>query len=125
MKYLNDYTEDQITKVMDQHGAFFAFSNQQFDEKKKDGVKYISCGAGLICPKENAVQLLKDINDVGEKGIQQDVGENGREAIIKRELANHEAYYTGDVDSTVDALEGYGITREEIVTVYRKERAKQ
>lgn len=123
MKYLNDYTEDAITKVLNQHGAFFAFSNQQMDEKKKEGVTYVNCGSGLICPKENAIQLMKDVINVGDKGIQQDVRENGREAIIKRELANHEAYYTGDVDSTVDALDSYNITREEIVDVYRKERA--
>lgn len=121
MKYLNDYTEDQINKIMEQYGAFFAFSNQQFDEKKKEGIKYVSCGAGLICPKDNAMQLMKDVIDVGQKGRKQDIQENGHEAIIKRELINHEAYYTGDVDSTVDALDGYNITREAIVAIYNKE----
>ncbi|MGR5097050.1 DUF7659 family protein, partial [Vibrio maritimus] len=40
MKYLSDYTQEKQTALFNETGAFFAFSNQQFDEAKKDGVKY-------------------------------------------------------------------------------------
>ena len=36
MKYLSDYTQEHLTKAIEKHGAFFAFSKSQFDEKKVD-----------------------------------------------------------------------------------------
>lgn len=122
MKYLNDYTEEAISAIMEKHGAFFAFSNRQFDEKKKEGIKYVQLGSGMICPSDNGITLMKEIIGVGERGRQQDLKENGREGVIERELYNHEAFYTGDIESTVDALEGYGITQAEVRAVYIKER---
>ena len=47
-------TTDYLTPILEANGAFFAFSQSQFDEQKKEGVIYVSMGAGLICPKENA-----------------------------------------------------------------------
>jgi hypothetical protein len=47
MKYLMDYMENKQTKALNKAGAFFAFSNEQFDKAKKEGIKYISLGAGL------------------------------------------------------------------------------
>ncbi|WP_456303359.1 DUF7659 family protein, partial [Vibrio lentus] len=45
-------------------GAFFAFSNKQFDEAKKEGVKYASLGMGLICPVDNAKQLMTRLDSI-------------------------------------------------------------
>ena len=118
MSNLNDYTQEAITQAFDKAGAFFAFSNEQFAEKQKEGVKYVSMGAGLIAPKEHAEQLAKDIEIITKKGIELDLQENGKESIIKRELANYECYYTGGIDDCVDALSDYDITREEIYKVF-------
>lgn len=52
---------DRIGEVMEQNGAFFAFGTKQFDEQKVDGVKYVSFDSGLICPKENADKLNKEL----------------------------------------------------------------
>jgi len=41
------------------HGAFFAFSNEQFNEQKKDGVEYTHLFSGLIAPKNTAKELLE------------------------------------------------------------------
>ena len=38
MKYLSHYIQDKQTQAFNEAGAFFAFSNQQFDEAKKDSV---------------------------------------------------------------------------------------
>lgn len=111
---MNTKSEDALSAIFKQHGAFFAFSSKQFDEAKVEGVKYISLGAGLISPKENAIQLEKDIIANGDKRVKDDLANNSRKDIIWRELANHEAQITHDTDSTFDALEGYGITRQEI-----------
>ena len=114
MKYLSEYTEEPTANALNKHGGFFAFSNKQFDEAKKDGIKYVSLGSGLIAPKKNAKQLLIDIDKAYTEGIKQDIKENGIKAIIWRELANHEAQITGDISSTVFALSEYPITREDI-----------
>lgn len=118
MKYLNDYTKEETTRAFNRAGAFFAFSDKQFKEEAKEGIEYRSLGAGLICPKKTAKQLMKDIADVTENGIKQDLKENWAEKIIARELYNHEAFYTGDIADTMSALSGYGFSKEKIVEVY-------
>jgi len=43
---------------------------------------------------------------------------------IAYELANHEAYYTGEINDTLDAL-GKDYTKKEVLAVFHKERAKR
>jgi len=120
MKYLQEYIEEAQTKAFNKAGAFFAFSDKQFDEQKKEGVEYVSMYAGLICPKENTDTLHTELENIYKAGIEQDIAENGREAIVKRELNNHEAYYTGDTTSTIEALSEYKtITPEDINHIFR------
>jgi len=121
MKYLHEYMEDAQTQLFKRMGSFFAFSNSQFDEAKKEGVTYTDMGAGLICPKENALELSKGLEDISKKGIAQDIAENGKEAIIKRELYNHECFYTMDYSDCVDKLEDYDFSIDDIKKVYNAE----
>ena len=114
MKYLTNYIEDAQTEAFRKAGAFFAFSNDQFDEAKVEGVKYVSVGAGLICPKPNVESLMKSLDETHKAGIAQDIAENGKKAIIHRELGNHEYSITWSIQDTSYALEGYDITDEEI-----------
>ena len=83
MKYLSNYIDEGISKVLKDNGAFFAFSNSQFDEQKKAGVKYTSCGQGLICPSDNVDRYIKEMDSVISKGMAQDIAENGKENIIQ------------------------------------------
>ena len=46
-----------------------------------------------------------------------------RKQEIAYELANHEAYYTGDISDTMEAL-GKDYTEAEVLEVYRAERKK-
>ncbi len=119
MKTLNDYTDKAISAVLEKHGAYFAFSKKQFEEKQVEGVKYVTDGSGMVCPKENYEQLVKEMLEIYEEGVKQDIAENGLTAIIKRELANYECYYTNDIEDAVDALESYGITHEQVLTVFK------
>ena len=112
MKYLSHYLEEKQSKAFRDTGAFFAFSNKQFAEKKQAGIKYVSMGAGMICPKENSSKLIALLDDIHQKGIEADIAENGIKAIIHRELANHEAQITYDIEDTLNSLDGYPITRE-------------
>lgn len=114
MKYLSDYTEEKQTAAFEKAGAFFAFSNQQFDEKKKEGIKYMSLGAGLISPEDTATQLVDDLGAIVKEATAQDIAENGVKAIIHREFANHECQLSGDYDNVIDKLEHYGITADQI-----------
>lgn len=38
-------------------GGFFAFSNTQFDEQKKEGIEYVNVGQGLVIPKDKVEEL--------------------------------------------------------------------
>lgn len=122
MKYLNDYIDDAMSKVFDETGAFFCFGQKQFNEKKKDGVKYVSLGAGLVCPKETHKGLWEKISDIQKEGRKKDLKENKRRGIVIRELDNHDAFYTGDIEPVVKALEPYGIGEKYIREVYITER---
>ena len=104
MKHLTDYTSDKLSKLWDDNGAFFAFGQQQLDEKKQEGV---------------ASKVIAGLESIHAEGIQQDISDNGIKAIIHRELANHEAQISGDVSNTVEALEGYGITRKQVNEEYK------
>jgi hypothetical protein len=119
MKYLSDYTEEEITKAMRKAGAFWAFSDKQFNEQKREGVEYSHISCGLICPKGKGKELIEDLDRAIGNGRKQDIEENGIEKIIRRELANHEATYTGDITSTEQALKGYNIPKEDIIKVYK------
>ena len=119
MKYLSDYTNNATTEAMEKYGAFFAFSVSQFNEKRVEGVLYVQDGSGMIAPKENFKTLVEELNKIHEDGIKQDIAENGIEAIIRRELNNYECDYTGDITDAVEALEGYGVSYEQVLNVYR------
>lgn len=121
MKYLSDYAQDGVSAVMDKYGAFFAFGRDQFEAKRVEGVVYAGTPSGMIAPKENMAALLAEMQAIYESARQQDIDENGIDAIIRRELSNYECYYTGDIDDAVDALESYGVDREQIAAVFARE----
>ena len=118
MNYLSDYTSAKQTQLWNDNGAFFAFSKKQLDEEKQEGVVYVSLGMGLIAPKENASKVIEGLESINTEGIKQDITENGIKAIIHRELANYEAQITCSISDTVEALEDYGITREQVREEY-------
>lgn len=121
MKYLHDYQEQKQTLLFDKTKAFFAFGNDQFKEKRIKNVKYVSLGSGLICPKIHEEELSTGLKKIWLDAIKQDLKENGKEGIIKRELYNHEAFYTRGIEQTFEAIKCYNITEKEIWKVYYKE----
>ncbi|CAH7048958.1 conserved hypothetical protein [Vibrio chagasii] len=118
MKYLSHYIQDKQTQAFNEAGAFFSFSTKQFDEAKKEGVKYASLGMGLIFPVDNAKQLMTRLDSIAQEGIAEEIEENGKKAIIRRELFNHECFYTNDICDCVEKLEGYGISYDEVYEVF-------
>ena len=119
MKDLSDYTDQPISDLLNKYNGFFAFSTKQFEEAKKEGVKYVNRGAGLIHEAGKSKEFDAELAKINADAIKQDLAENGKDGIIERELVNHEAYYTGEIEDTVEALEDYGITSEEVLKVFR------
>ncbi|GBL02423.1 hypothetical protein VH1709_contig00120-0004, partial [Vibrio harveyi] len=118
MKYLSDYTSEKQTRAFDEFGAFFAFSNEQFAAAKKEGIKYVSLGFGMIVPESNASALVEKLDEIQKDAIAQDIAENGIKAIIRRELFNHECFYTNDICDCVEKLEGYNVSYDEVYEVF-------
>ena len=122
MKYLQDYTEQATTELLNKTGSFFAFSDDQFEKAKNKNLKkedYTHLFGGLITPKTNSKEVLNGLKQITKAGISLDIKENGIINIIKRELNNHEAYYSGNIESTVAVLEIYNLTPEQIYKVFK------
>lgn len=127
MKYLTDYTNKPLEELFNNNGAFFAFSDKQFEEAKDKKLKkedYTNLMSGLICPKNNVKAVLNGIEEITKRGIEEDITENGLNAIIRRELSNHECYYTGDITDAINALEDYGVSREDVQRVFKDNNAE-
>ena len=119
MKNLSDYISESQTMLFDQTKSFFAFGNDQLNEKIEKKVTYVRLGGGLFTPKENVRTLVDGLSVILKIGIEKDVSENGIFNIIKRELNNYECFYTGEISDCVDALAEYPISREQIFNVFR------
>jgi hypothetical protein len=116
--------EAKQTEALNRAGAFFAFSTKQFDEQKKTDTIYTNMYAGMICPKDTAQELDRALTAIYHDSIAEDIADNGLNGIIRRELNNHEAYYTRDLKSTIDALKDYpNITAEDIKEVFNNKHA--
>jgi hypothetical protein len=118
MKYLSDYTNDLQSKLFAETGAFFAFSQKQIEEGTKPDVEYTHVGAGLYAPKDRVVYVLMELEAIQKKGVEQDIEENGIEAIIKRELGNYETQLTNDLSDALGALSDYPVTEKQVRLAY-------
>lgn len=111
--------EDRLTQIFNENQVFFAFNEKQLKEGNKQNKKLVSFGAGGFLPKENYDNFSKQMDEL-EKSNQEKAKELNRDEVILYELCNHEAFYTGDIDSTMSALEEFGYTREQVKKVFNK-----
>lgn len=130
MKYLQDYVEEEQTKLFNELGVFFAFNDEQFKEgaeknkdKKPEDTKWASCGMGMFMPSVNVAEFLGRSEEIAKSGIEQDLKDNGREGVLERELGNYEIglSYDGYNDPNFrDGIAGYDFTEEEIKAAFNK-----
>ncbi len=120
MKYLSDYMEEKQTKLFNKTGTIFAFSQKQFEENRKENVKYVNLGQGMLTEKPFVKEVINGLDKIYKDSIKQDLKENGKEKIILRELENHEAFYVGSIEDTIHKLKDYPITKDEIKKIYVK-----
>lgn len=118
---IKEECQSKISAMLAELGVFFAFSNQQFDEHKKEGVTYVQMGMGMIAPKENA-KLVREAID----RINAETGEAYRERVpineyILYELYNHECFYTGNYSEILELVQFHypDCTIENIWEVYQ------
>lgn len=100
------YFDNEFEKALKQHGAFFAFSEEQFNRSKVDGIKYVRFTdiGGLICPKDNAQKLYNEINEIIKTSKKMNIEKHGINYIIDYELENYEAYYTRDYNDAYNMV---------------------
>lgn len=130
MKTLSQIKKEKqgaIDALLTECGVFWAFSNEQFAANKvplPEGEKYVGIGAGGYMVKGKA-QQLKDGLALIEKNFKSLMASSKKMRIehIAYELANHEAYYTGDITDAMEAL-GSGYTKKEVMKVYETEKQK-
>lgn len=135
MKYkeIKDKREKDTNDLFDSLGVFWAFSNEQFmagldklikTEKMKSGEKLTDIGAGGFIPSRNVDTMLKGMEEISNTFKASIKEAKARVEHILYELNNHEAFYTGDTEPTLDAL-GDDYTAEEVIAVYKQYKAKK
>ncbi len=128
MKSLNHYTDEAITKALNDYGAFYAFSDAQFEEQRdpaREKSEYARGPSGLIVPKDNAEALISAMQDAVAYGITARLLDYPLNDIIAYELGNYECYYSGDIQDAVDALKPYNVTYDDVVSVYNNTKNDQ
>lgn len=124
MTMSNDIQAKQ-TALFKELGVFFAFSNEQFAEQRKPDTKYCTVlGGGDYVPVENAKEFAKRLGAIHKEEREHKLETLGIDKIIESELSNHEAYYTGEIDETVEALAFYDVTYEQVKNIYAKTKHK-
>ncbi len=125
---LNTHFQSEFTKLLEKYNGFYAFGKEQFDEAAKPELKYISLDGWLLLgrPKDSeltgqeyADKFFEEYERILAASVKFDLEEYGLERIIRYELDNHETNYTGDIGPAFEALEKYGATREQVMSVFR------
>jgi len=121
MKYLSDYMELKQNELFQKTGTIFAFSQKQFEEQRKENVKYVDLGQGMITEKPFVTEVINELHNIHKEAMVQDIKDNGIQGVIQRELENYETYYTNDLEPAMEALESYPeITQDDIINVYQR-----
>lgn len=106
--------DSTLSLIWKKNGAFFAFSELQFKEEVIKNTRYTRCSGGLFCPSVNVEKMYEELDAAVNQYHKEDLETSGKQKIIWRELANHEAQISMDITSTVAALAGYTITGDEV-----------
>lgn len=120
--------QEQQKILFNNCGLFWAFSDEQFQANKtplQDGEKYVSIGAGGYLPKSKIEMFQTGMKEISN-WYKSETKKNKalKVDLIRYELSNHEAYYTGSIEDTLSAL-GSGFTAKEVWAVYNKEYSLQ
>lgn len=100
--------DDELTLIYQKYGAFFAFSDKQFEEQRNPKVeKYCTINYGLICPLGNEKDLSNEMDQLFSKKMDYTVEKLGAKRIIENSFFEHETAYTGDESDMMYELSIY------------------
>lgn len=119
---LERYTQQATAELLAKYGAFIAHGKQQFDTQREHGVIYVRLGKELYCPKNKSAAFLEEWEQVHATAVAKVLEDHTREELILHELARHQCSYTGNITPAVLALAVYGITKKEVLAVYKEDR---
>tara|TARA_A100001201_G_scaffold142046_1_gene139139 strand:+ start:1552 stop:1953 length:402 start_codon:yes stop_codon:yes gene_type:complete len=120
-KTLKQIKHDEQTKIIKNNGAFFAFNDQQFKEQKKQNTIYVNIGVGLICPKNNAKTLKKELDDLNKKAIKKQMETQSIKDIVFKNCFNYELQYSfNGFEQLKEILQDYPIKETELSLYYNQ-----
>ena len=117
---IKDEEQNKLSKLFKELGIFFAFSTEQFNSQKKEGVEYVSAEAGMIIPVANVDSFIKKFDKLNEETREQYDLHSTMDEYILFELYNHEAFYACNLQSSFEAIrqEYPECTMEDVGRVY-------
>lgn len=124
LQQIKQERESAQSKLFNDVRLFWAFGNKQFEEGLKkinlqESEKVIHIGMGGYLPKNNLDAFLNGMKKLNEEYETAIKAHKLRPKLIAYELANHECYYTGDIQPALDAL-GSEYTIEEVLPIYKE-----
>lgn len=107
-----------------QYQAFFAFSEEQLKEgMAKYGLTnredLVSVAYGLIAPKANLLAITDGVHLIELERVESIKAQVKMRKVILYELNNYECFYSGDIENALPALLPLGVTREEVLEVFK------
>ena len=112
---MNHFNIDvKINELLIKNGAFFAFTEQQYNAEALPGVEYKRLYAGMLCPSNNVKTVMNGLDSLSNEKTQYELANNTIKTIIWDQLANHETQISGDYSDACEALKVYGITEDAI-----------
>ena len=106
----------KINDLLTENGAFFAFTEQQFNDEALPCVEYKRLYAGMLCPSDNVKTVMNGLDNLSAEKTRWELANNSLKTIIWDSLANYECQISGDYSDAIDALKPYGITEDDIKT---------
>lgn len=116
--------QDKASSIINSLGIFFAFSADQINTSKVDGVKYVGAGSGMFIPADNVKAYIKETGKLSQYFTEKFQKVVPIENYILCELWNHEAFYTYSMQDTFEAVKNVypECTIEKITEVFNEER---
>ena len=114
MNYFN--IDVKINDLLTENGAFFAFTEQQYNDGALPCVEYKRLYAGMLCPSDNVKTVMVGLDNLSNEKTHWELANNTIKTIIWDSLANYECQISGNYSDAIDALKVYGITETDIKT---------
>ena len=108
------YIDVKISDLLTENRAFFAFTEQQYNDEALPGVEYKRLYAGMLCPSDNVKTVMDGLDNLSDEKTHWELANNTLKTIIWDSLANYECQIIGNFNDAIAALKVYGISENDI-----------